>query len=452
MTSSRITLAFFLLFLANFVRGNEFYITLVNEKITVPGFMYRVVDIIDAREQTYCIGIVQRGMGNKKVAAFFKAGMKAEFDYLFGNSFGVDASNKPVILRINKLQVYEITTSNREMAIVELNISLLEKEGEQYIEIFETGVTVERSSMMDVTSSHDKNIAQALQNCLVEFVDREYRGLTYRRPATTNHIYPILQEGAALKPGIFRTFNDFRDNTAQENPAYPYTLEINDKNKSGIVRASPKWKGNPPVGEIWGLSDGQFAYINLGSGFFRLTKEGDAFVLYGPSPRDGTGAVILGAAMGGIIGGLIAGAVSGGYSSRDMTKYRIDLSTGAMVPFEEPAYRRIESRLILFCSGFNDKESRIAITVNNQPVGDMPPGTYHRLRLPPPEKPVEICVNIPGGEKVCETVTPELFKTTVALLRIRKGKAEIGWPGGDIRSNLLNDIKTGQYKPLQEEK
>lgn len=451
MTAYRFTLFISLFLLPCFARANDFYITLRNEKISVPGFLHRVVDIVDAREQTYCIGIVQRGMGNKKVAAFFKDGLKAEFGYLFANSFAADAQSKPLVLRINKLQVYEITYSNREMGIVELSISLLEKEDDHHVEIYETGVTVERKSLMDVTSAHDANIAQALQNCLVDFVDREQRGLTYRRPANENPVYPVLQE-TILKPGIFRTFNDFRDNAAQEDPAFPYTLEVWGSRKNDIVQASVKWKGSIPVTEIWGVSDGQYAYINLGNGFFRLTKENDAFVLFGPSPRDGTGAVMLGAAMGGIIGGLIAGAISGGYSSRDMTKYKIDLSTGAMVPFEEPAYRRIESRLLLFSSGFNAGDSRISVTVDGQPIGDMPPGTYHRLRLPPPEKAIEICASVPGGEKVCETVTPELFKTSVALLRIRKGKAEIGWPGGDIRSGLLNDIKTGGYKPLKEGK
>lgn len=119
MTPYRLPILFCLLLLATIARGNDFFITLKNEKITVPGFNYRVADILDAREQTYCIGIVQRGVGNKKTAAFFQDSMKVEFGYLLANSFAPDASAKSVVLQINRLQVYEITSSNREVGIVE---------------------------------------------------------------------------------------------------------------------------------------------------------------------------------------------------------------------------------------------------------------------------------------------------------------------------------------------
>lgn len=446
----RFLLSLCLLLAAHTASANDFYISLKDEKITVPDFPYRIADIMDAREQTYCIGMVQRGMGNRRAPAFLKAGLKAEFDYLFANSFPQNGEAKPLVLRVNRLQIYEITSANREVAIVELGLTFLEKEGDALVEIHETGITLEHSGL-DVTKAHDTNIANAVEKCLLDLLYRRRRGLLYRHPAGTPRTCPMVQE-ATPRAGIFHTFSDFRENTPLNDAAYTFTLDIKENSKNNIVRAKPDWQKKAPEGDIWGLSDGQHVYLNLGANYFRLIKENGEFLLFGPSPKDNTGAVLLGSVLGGVVGGLIAGAMSGDYSSKEMTTYKIDLNTGALVPFEEPVYRRIEARLTLFSSEFNPKESRLSVSVGGQPIGDMTPSTYHRLRIPPPEKAVEVCVSTTDGQKTCDTVTPELFKTTVALLRLRKGKVELDWPDGDTRGNLLRAIKSGDYQPLTKEK
>ena len=63
-----------------------------------------------------------------------------------------------------------------------------------------------------------------------------------------------------------------------------------------------------------------------------------------------------------------------------------------------------------------------------------------------------MCISNADGQKVCETVTSELFKTTVVLLRLRKGKPIIDLPDSDARSGLLQEIKSGVYKPLEQKK
>ena len=446
----RFLLCLSLLLSAHIASANDFFITLKSEKITVANFPYRVADIMDAREQTYCIGMVQRGMTNKRTPAFLKEGLTTEFGYLFANSFANESVKKSLVLKINKLQIYEITYAKREVAIVELGITFFEKEGDALVEVHETGITLERSGL-EVTRKHDENIAKAVEKCLLDLVERQQRGLTYRHPSGTPRTCPIVLD-ATPKPGIIRTFSDFRENTAREEAAHPYKLDIKENGKNSIVRAKPDWLKTKPEGDIWGISDGQHVYINLGSGFFRLTKEGGEFLLFGPSPKDNTGAVLLGSALGGLVGGLIAGAMSADYTNKEMTVYKIDLSTGAMVPFEEPVYRRIESRMVFFSSNFNPKDSRLSLSIDGQPIGDMAPSTYHRLRLPPPEKAVEVCISTAEGQKICETVTPELFKTTVVLLRLRKGKPIIDLPDNDTRSGLLQEIKSGVYKPLEEKK
>lgn len=446
----RFIISLSLLFAAHLASANDFFITLKNEKILVPNFPYRIADIVDAREQTYCIGMVQRGMGNRRAPAFLKEGLKTEFGYLFPNGFASSSADKDLVLKVNRLQIYEITSTNREVAIVELSLTFLEKEGDVLTEVHETGITLERGGL-EVTSKHDGNIASAVEKCLLDLLDRRQRGLTYRHPAGTPRTCPIVQD-AAPRPGIIRTFSDFRENTAREEAAHPFSLNIKESRQNSIVRAKPDWQKTAPDGDIWGLSDGQHVYVNMGAGFFRLVKENGEFLLFGPSPKDNTGAVFLGAVLGGVVGGLIAGAMSGDYTSKELTIYKIDLGTGAVMPLEEPVYRRIESRLALFASEFNPKESRLSVSVDGQPIGEFAPSTYHRLRLPPPEKAIEICISTADGQKACETVAPELFKTTVVLFRLRKGKPIIDLPDNETRSSLLRAIKSGEYKPLGEVK
>jgi len=452
MIHHRLLLSIGLLLAAHLASANDFFISLKDEKIQVANFPYRITDIVDAREQTYCIGMVQRGMNNRRAPAFLKAGLKAEFDYLFANSFPQGGESKPLVVQVNNLQIYEITHSNRELAIVELSLTFLEKEGDALVEVHQTGITLERSGL-EVTKRHDTNIANAVEKCLLDLLDRRRRGLLYRHLTGTPRTCPIVQD-AAPKPGIFHTFSDFRENTPLNDPAYSFSLDIKENSKNSIVQAKPDWQKKAPDGDIWGLSDGQHVYLNLGKGYFRLVEENGEFLLFGPAVKDNSGTVFIGAALGGIMGGIIVGVVlsNSGYSNKEMIVYKIDLNTGALVPFEEPAYRRIESRLILFSSEFNAKGSLLSLTVDGQPIGDMAPGIYHRLRIPPPEKAVEVCISTADGQKICETATPELFKTSVALLRLRKGKPELDWPSGETRSALLRATKSGEYRPMAEDK
>lgn len=96
--------------------------------------------------------------------------------------------------------------------------------------------------------------------------------------------YPIVRDPAP-KPGIFRTFHDFRDNTGAPEDAYGFTLEEETNKKNPAVRAIPTWERNyPPDGPIWGISDGRHVYVRLGRTYHRLEREGDDYVFWGLDP------------------------------------------------------------------------------------------------------------------------------------------------------------------------
>ena len=318
----------FLLFLQITSKAEEHLISLNDFDLGVPNAGYYIEEIIDARDEKYCIGFVQKGVSNKKVAAFFEKGLVPELEHFFANSIKKQEGGMGLILRVNKLFIYETTYSTREFAVAEANVTFIKKEKDKYFELFEVGHAIEKSGL-DVTKSHGKNIVQALRECFNQFNEKkEFDDLVFQAideselnvNPINKRIYKILNT-AQYRKGVYKNFNDFL--LASPHQHMPFSIDYRENKKKKVEYATLLWdsKIKKEGKEIWGFSDGRNNYFRIENWYYKISREDSLFLVKAPGFGDGS-AVVTGAILGGVVGALIAEGISS--NSHNFKDYKID--------------------------------------------------------------------------------------------------------------------------------
>ena len=450
MNRQKIILFVFVCLQSSSLFANEHRINLYDQQLDIANFDFYVERVLDARADQYCIGMVQKGLTNIKVPAFLGNGVAEELLALFSVSFKNTSDKKPLIVKVNELKIYEVTYTSREYAFAEVNVSFLQKEGDHYVELFEIGHLVEKSAL-DVTASHDDNISNALAVCFTQFRDQYQKGKIWSKPMdpaaltlhTLNHAYPI-QAAEQYPKGVFKTFADFRNNDPDTEVAF--SVEYDQKRKKEQVEAIPIWKDKTFEDQhIWGFSDGKNLFIQVDRSFYLLEKEERTFIVHAPSEAKGNAAVV-GGILGGLVGALLFDALDA--SKGKEMRYKLDFTTGAIAAYEEPNYKRIEARSVLYLSSFEKEGTQISVFANGQQLCQLTPGTYYILRTKPSQATVEVCLDA-GNAKTCDTIEPTLFKSEVYLCLSKKdGTPALESPNKSMQQSIWSRIKEGKAQEL----
>lgn len=438
---------------SNLLLAQEFTVSLEDKLLKTKNFPYVITRVTDARAQPYAIGIAKTGLNNRRVPAFSKNELSFEIAQLFKRSLGTDTSgHPPLIVRINQLFVYESPVS-AEQAFLEISLSFLKAVPDGYMELATIGATSVKGSGLDVSHKHDDNIVAGIDDCLQTFLERAQLGLLNSQllPEAGLHELPIpyafsMMQTGPNKAGVYHTFSDFLNNTPNENPGIPIVMkEFPGKGKRATYYKLEDGKKLQESLNIWGVSDGKDAYALVSGTYYRIKRSGDSLLLMLPGPvnaDEAIGAAVIGGLVGGIIGGAIVGAIAAGKEG-PATLYQIDLLTSSLTPVDLPNSRRMEARVVLFCSEF--AKSPITVRLDGKELCTLEKGTYQRLRLPPPER--EITLTLESNGKTTEKkIKPELLDTEVCLLRVVKGEPKLDSPTGETRLRLLRQIRDGEVQ------
>ncbi len=458
MRPSRLYLFASFCFFRVLIFAQSYTLTLEDKQLKIKNFPYYVVQVTDARAQTYCLGMAKTGMAGHRVPVFSKDSLTTEISGLFRRSLGPDtAGHTPLVLRINQLLVYE-DMLNAGQAFLEISLSFLQPVAGGYIELTTIGATSTKISQIDASRKHDDNIVAGIEDCLATFWQEKQMGNLGTRRVPAAHLYqlPDVQSFAVLqngsnKAGVFHSFSDFLNNTPNEHPGLPIVMKPGRVRGKGAVYYQLE-KGNDLDEKInvWGVSDGQYAYALIYGDYYRIERSGDSLLVNLPAPvsaDDATPIFIIGGL--GLIGGLAGLAVSGiiaAATKKDVpppVPYQVDLLTSSLSPVNLPNTRRVEARVLLCCSEF--ARSPITVRLDGQELCTLEKGQFYRLRVPPPAAEINLTLEA-NGKTYQEKVQPEMFNTEVCLLRIVKGEPRLDTPNGEIRSKLLRQISDGEVK------
>jgi hypothetical protein len=315
-------IVFAILIAASFTSYSQdlFTVSLSQDSIKTDSIFFKISEIIDARKDNKVIGVVQRGIKNRKhLAGLEKPGVQ-ELQELLERS-DLISKEKGIALRITRLSISELTGMWKETSKAELSVDLFIQYKENYYYITSIYATVE-SRGTDVTRLHSSNISTVMQRALMQFSARPNE-VSSMQPLSKEDLMdpgqsfrsivdmPIV-EADKYKDGYYATFEEFIAN----QPSIPIGCEV-ELNNSAIVRCN----GDEKQMNIYGFAQDNQLYVAFHQEFYPVKKVNQEFLFYGP--REMTEKDIEDAYKGMIIPRQLSRR---GYNAR----YKIDLTTGSI--------------------------------------------------------------------------------------------------------------------------
>lgn len=300
---------------------------------------FYIDSVVDNRPNKESIGVVQKGMNNRQVAADFTIGFLPALTKYFKVVAGkVHDRQTKLIAVVDDFNISEKTYRMKETGFAYASISFCELDSGKLRKIFHCS-EMQESGGMDVTSSHAKRINACLEKCLRQMA---VKGFKSKVPAE----YVKLEEQwqpygpetilttASLKKGIYLNFTELRTNSPSNNSEFVITPK---KDFVELRNALTKEK----ITEPFGFCDGTDIYINT---FFynqtnkkalysKVIEKGRYFVWMDHYVSSGERAAMFGAL--GAVG--YAAAKSG----RDCMS--LDLKTGVITPLTKKTLTKILS-------------------------------------------------------------------------------------------------------------
>jgi hypothetical protein len=258
--------------------AQEFNIELNKGKHQLSFDNLRIDSIIDARIEKKYVGYVH----NSK-PAFFNSSLTDYLKSILSIQNFTNDKNSNLIIRVNKLLIYDQISTNSQSTNVEMNLSFIEKRNSKYYEVFQSAVNHIKNQNFVLKNIYTMNIITAFEISINQYLERKNsRKLNennmretalFENPLVKKIDYPV-NKIQKFKKGIYDSFYDFRDYTIDSlsnfNVNYKYK-----KNK--IIKASISGISDDRANEIWGFSDGEQNFCQLGGIFYPLIYEDSIF-------------------------------------------------------------------------------------------------------------------------------------------------------------------------------
>lgn len=433
------------------INAKDFYLDLSKEHLDDRlEWSFQIDSIIDLRKEKELVGFAYKGIFNKKKIAYLKRPLIEDLQRILIAERNKQQGEK-IILRINHLLLYEMRAPNQELAVAELNVSFLKKEGAHFLELFQAVSFVTRPSV-DATHWMGNNLISVLSECLNDFEKRRSMGKLKPKmisPEAVAHnpyherTFPIQEQ--KLQKGLYYNYYDFRDNFIDTSITFYPDYRIS-KNGEGNWATIDILNDSISSKSVYAFSDGKGLYLNTGRRFLEIKNlEGD--LVLGQFEEESSG-YALGMITSGLLGGLVGAgiyiALSEIIPNYQKGHYVLDLDKKIVVPGRSKNVEDIHGTTIFYGSSFNEKHEVMSLFINGQKVCELPPYGYYTHYSSYKNEPFDVCLKY-AEKEVCKTVTPEVFKTKTMLCRIdRKQKMEMAKVDGTIESTIDLSINTGE--------
>jgi hypothetical protein len=417
------------------------------EPLAVPDGLH-LDSVITSFNDTASIGTVLRGIGNRAVPAFLSVGVSTSLEGMLHNG-PASAGDLHCTMRVNELDISEVSGNSSEKCFCGLNFELLSKTDSGWARIFDHAAVSEFRGGSDATGKQPLNIRAALAQGLAEYDSAQKAGALSWTPLghvpragvsdVDERAYAVLTSGVPAR-GLYRTFKDFRD----QHPDTSLLFTLKPISTSDPLLAMVKLKverGGTIPEYLWGLSDGKHAYINgTGHRFLRLDREGNRFIAhYRPPETADAGAVAAGIAF-----GMIGAAV---YMAADHhsnpAKVEVDMLTGRIKPLEVPKASGSTAIAMSDHLFIYDRHCATDTTVDLFVYGGLEASlhqdSYHWLRLVPRLDAVPIEVKVGDGVPTgIEISTGRTDVAQVYLIKVdRSGIASIDHVNAQMAEALI---------------
>ena len=395
---------------------------------------FYVEKVIKACREDSCIGFAMVGGGNKMVPAYLSPSIESALGGHIRRSFPYAPGLKPLIVRINELYVYEISSGTSEISCIELCLSFITRQDSSYIDEYLAAMAFDHSGM-DVTHQHAGNINDALQRCFDNFALRMRKGKLMHKPLASSDLgrnplehtdeFPIMKVNPIPKT-VFRAYSDFREYRPDTLTPFAVTY-MRFKRDSLLVQAKISGLEEDSLEHIWGFSDGTNPFIRVGKKFYRMRLKNGEYITRifmedagRVSGAVDAGAVVAAGMIGGLIGGAIVGGIMGAVAANEIGKYKLDFATGKLIIRPIPDYMRIQSTMIFRLSDYSKKDIPLTIYFRDKKLATLKQDDYLKLLVPSGYNSIKLkCVPEGGSGEELE-FNLRLFFTDAYLLKVKK--------------------------------
>ncbi len=383
------------------------------------------------------IGTVLRGLGNKPIPAFVAGGVAKGIHGVLKNP----SSDDRVLhctMRVNALDIREISTGTSEKATCALNFELLSLTDSGWVRLFDHAALSTVGGGLDATGKHAANIVDAFAQGFAEFTRLQQSG---ELPAPVlvdapkagiyggeNRAYPVLVVGAPAR-GSYRSFMAFRD----QHPDTSVTFTMKPVGKDDPLREMYKLKtarDEAMPSEPWGVSDGKQLYLNMGKRYLRMNRSGNEFKAnYGLGGSGQVDAAAISVGVGfGLLGVLVYYGASG-TSAQQHVPVKLDMLTGDLVPVFDPrvgAPLKDETSDHLFqYSRICPMDTIVKILVYGGLKAELTKEGYHVLKLVPRPDTVPVEIQVGDGPPTSIEVSTARIGGEPSVYLIKVGKDAI---------------------------
>lgn len=398
------------------------------DRLVVPEGIF-LDSVIASFSDSASVGMVMKGMGNRRVPAYMANGIRASVQGLLKQGEAAPGVLH-CTMRINALEVEELAESFSENCYCGLNFELLTRTDSGWYRIFDRAATTMLKGGMDATAQQEANVAAAFARGLAAFSAARQAGQLARTslPAPpragffdgADRSYAVLEAGTPAR-GIYASYQDFRDQRPDTTVAFTLKPAGADRQAMPLMKLKTD-KGVQVPETIWGVSDGRQAYINFGGKYLGLDRSGRAFTSeYSIQP----GSTDVGVAVG-VSFGMIGAAVymASTASTPRAIPVELDLLTGTLKPRKtsDTKTEPTSDHLFLY-SRFSAVDTVLEMLVYGGHEADLVSDGYRRLALVPRPAPVPVSFRVGPGEPVTIHINAATTSSdpVVYLVNVRKG-------------------------------
>lgn len=406
---------------------------------------FSVDSVIDARSNKEILGYITNKKGKFHSTVFPSEELSTAILTAY-NATKNQIGDEKLILRINRLFIYETTQNEAKFFNADLNVSFILKTDSQLIERFTA------AKMILFRANHGNHfvtplIGELLDTCLLQYEKRKRAGKLVDKVISTEQLTqaPNSRDKKIItKRGLYYSFYDLRDNIIDTMTTFSFEKKKTSEDepikvKLRVTDDKVSWR------DVYAFSDGQDAYINIDRIFTQLTDSAGNYWLdfypgYNESNQYASGIIVSG-----FLGGVIGVGIYALIESLEKTPaFLLDFERGMVVPSEYMDSDKMSAETYICGSSFLKDSDTLSVSLNDSLHLRLGKNQYFLLKSDYRCSPIKVCISA-NGNTACETIQPILFKRQVVRCSSIKGKKlRITEIYGSERQGELYSIESGR--------
>ncbi len=421
--------------------AKDLLINLDKQEIDIPNRHYIIAKVINTTEDDHCIGYVLSSADYHRIPVYLEHGIEKDIATFLKNQMDGSIWGEALIIRINRLFIYEILFEESRISNVELNISFIKAESGHYTEIYRAALVSEKSTSFGKANHIRKNIAAAFQEAFNKFEQNRKSNrlisINLSKEELVQNPFKSFSEEAFVKTdrkkkGIFWTYDDFFFNLPDTTTKFfvNYRNKKSSNDSSVLIKNARIYlmKDNKKILSAWGFADGKNIFSKTGKYYFPIQITDSGYYIRLETMNNVSNVsfpIVMGGILGGAIGGAIAAAIAipaGKAASVTKMVFKLDPVIGTYSFFKEKEFNKVESRVIFFSSGKNKPGQYLALFFNDEFVCKLYPESWYAITLPGNVKTIRVKLKSSKGPEYSNEIKPVLFQTHIYLCYDRKNK------------------------------